>query len=279
MSVNEIVIKNEYIDKLFRRAESEYDKTVGSYNKLKGQIKIAKDFGYTGVSAGANSTKIRKEIKKWKKTLNADQLDLYEKALWQWRDDGKGEVLDKFWKKINGMNVHELDKLTANHIHFSHHDNDFYFSDKLSTRSDFDPSSPLKRSDKDPLSPEGIDDYNWSVDRMEDQIDTNKPIGAGIFSKQKEHLDPVSWSGPRYQDNLTQQRTRTGLFGLGTERKLYEKDGKYYTTLSFVKGGNRPEGPEYWFDGGKEKEISYERYKDLHRKMKNRRLKNISRND
>jgi hypothetical protein len=78
-------------------------------------------------------------------------------------------------------------------------------------------------------------------------------------------------------------RTRTGPLGFGTERKLYERDGKYYTTLRLVKGGNNPEGPEYVFSRGSdqkrfpERQISYSRYQDLKNKMKRRRLRKLAR--
>ncbi len=72
-----------------------------------------------------------------------------------------------------------------------------------------------------------------------------------------------------------QSRTQYGPFGLGTERQLWKQNGKYFTTLSFIKKGGTDE-QDYWFKGGEPKEIKESEYNRLQKKMRERRLKNIS---
>tara|TARA_Y100001963_G_scaffold1244_1_gene1823 strand:+ start:1446 stop:2183 length:738 start_codon:yes stop_codon:yes gene_type:complete len=223
--------------------------------------------------------KAKRDIgRNWRDTLSRGQIDT---------------ILNKFKIQLNGMSVYELDKIIPSSVIFSSDDNEFQFDMSRGTGDDVKEHESWKgEGGFDPLSPRNIGRPNHEFVYGDARVDKWDPIPAGKLGLQKEHLyyDTPNYGEdyrPHDHPKMTDQRTRTGPLGFGTERKLYERDGKYYTTLSFVKGGNKQNlneegqlvGPEYLFSGGKEREISYERYKKLQKKMKKRRLRNISRND
>lgn len=262
--MNEENIKSQYKHNAYNQAKIAFGQWYKVY-KNDSLHKIAVKYGFTGEAfdpdvrikgSGSEMGKLDK-IKEWEASLSDEDRKAYKSetdALFRESQTLKDKYLKPVWDNLNSMTVFELDQLDATNYRGITFDPEDGINISKSNRKTVDPLHP----DRDRYYNEG-----------------KKVIPAGKFSLQKEHLDPVY-----YDDNkMTQQRTRTGLLGLGSERKLFERDGKYFTTLSFVKGGNKEEGPEYLFKGGKEKEISKDQYDNYYNKMKKRRLKNIGKND